>query len=115
MLISGIDPEQLFDLATDPGERINLAGNPKYQAKQEQLSAFAKQKWDMEALGEKVKLSQSRRLFLRQALQIGTTADWDYAAPDQVVEHCLRGTQIYNQWAYGGAIGWHNPGDNEKD
>ena len=114
-ITSGIDPDQLFDLASDPDERINLAGNPDYQAVQKQLSTLAKQKWDMGALAEKVKLSQARRLFLRKALATGTTADWDYAAPDPLVEHCLRGMKIYNQWAYGGAIGWRNPGENEHD
>ena len=114
-ITSGIDPEQLFDLAADPDERINLAGNPDYEDEQQQMSRLARQKWDMDELAEQVKLSQARRLFLKKALQIGTTADWDYAAPDQLVEHCLRGTKIYNQWAYDGSIGLHIPDDIEQD
>ncbi len=114
-ITSGIDPEQLFDHASDPDERINLAGNPDYCDEQQLLSTLADQKWDMDELGEQVRLSQARRLFLKKALQIGTAADWDYAAPDQLVEHCLRGTKIYNQWAYGGSIGLHIPDDIEQD
>jgi choline-sulfatase len=114
-ITSGIDPEQLFDLAADPDERVNLAGNPDYQDAQQQLAALATRKWDIAALGEQVKLSQARRLFLRQALATGVTADWDYAAPDQVVKHCLRGSKVYNQWAYDGVIDFRNPADPERD
>ena len=106
---SGIDPEQLFDLASDPKERTNQASNPDYKDAQHQLSTLARQKWDMQALTEQVKLSQTRRLFLKQALQMGSATDWDYVAKDQVAEHCLRGTKIYNQWAYDGAIDLHIP------
>ncbi|MFT5112485.1 MAG: choline-sulfatase [Parasphingorhabdus sp.] len=112
---SGIDPEQLFDLATDPDELVNLAGNPDHLSEQQQLSQLATQKWDMPILNEQIKLSQARRLFLKQTLQIGETANWDYAAPDQIVEHCLRGPTIYNQWAYGGSLGLHTPGNIEQD
>ncbi len=114
-IVSGVDPEQLFDLEADPDERINLAGNSQYHQQQQHLSDLAKQKWDMGGLTEQVKLSQSRRLFLRQALRKGVSADWDYAAPDQLVEHCLRGTKIYNQWAYDGAIGLQVPKDKKQD
>ena len=73
------------------------------------LSELAQQQWDMERLTAQVELSQTRRLFLRKALRMGETADWDYAAPDQQVEHCLRGTKIYNQWAYGGVVDFRVP------
>ncbi len=110
-IVSGIDPTQLFDLSTDPDERVNRAGDPGYDEIEQQMSNLVKQKWDMDALSEQVKLSQARRLLLRQVLKSGETADWDYAAPDQLVEHCLRGTKIFNQWAYDGALGLHRPDD----
>ncbi|QBG46183.1 DUF4976 domain-containing protein [Verrucomicrobia bacterium S94] len=31
------DPDQLYDLKRDPRETTNLAGNPEYQAKLEQM------------------------------------------------------------------------------
>ena len=101
---SGVDPEQLFDLGNDPDELINLIGNPDYQAMHQEMSALAEQKWDAQALSVQIKLSQKRRLFVREALRIGQVADWDYVAPDQAVEHCLRGKKIYNKWAYGGVL-----------
>lgn len=112
---SGCDPEQLFDLAADPDELVNLAGHADYAEQQQQLTDLARQQWDMEQLTAQVELSQARRLFLRKALRIGATADWDYKAPDQQVEHCLRGTKIYNQWAYGGVIDFKVPEDQGED
>jgi arylsulfatase A-like enzyme len=37
--------EELYDLARDPDELLNLAGNPAYKAKQSQLSAAADAWW----------------------------------------------------------------------
>ena len=101
---SGIDPEQLFDLEKDPDELDNLIGNADYQSEHQILSDLLHSKWDMTDLTVKVELSQKRRLFLRQALREGKTADWDYSAPDQLVEHCLRGSKLYNDWAYNSVL-----------
>ena len=108
-ICSGVDPEQLFDLEKDPHELNNLIGNTAYHSTHETLSALARAKWDVTSLTEKIKLSQKRRLYLRQVLRLGETADWDYTAPDQVVEHCLRGDKIYNHWAYDDVFGFEIP------
>jgi choline-sulfatase len=42
------DREQLFDLAADPGEVVNLAGKPEHQALQEDLKKLALASWKME-------------------------------------------------------------------
>ena len=39
---SGIDPEQLFDLDTDPNELDNLIGNPEYAGEYKALSELSK-------------------------------------------------------------------------
>lgn len=101
---SGIDPEQLFDLDQDPNELDNLIGNPKYEAEQRALHILAEQKWNMASLTEEINLSQKRRLFLHKTLQIGQHAPWDFKAPDQQVDQCLRGNNRYNDWAYGDVL-----------
>ena len=58
----------------------------------------------MEELTEAINLSQKRRLFLHRALQIGERAAWDYPAPDQPADQCLRGSKKYNDWAYGDVL-----------
>ncbi len=110
-ICSGVDPEQLFNLDKDPDELCNLIGNVGYQTEHETLSALATAKWDMASLTEKIKLSQKRRLYLRQVLRMGETADWDYTAPDQMVEHCLRGEKVYNHWAYDDVYGFKTPSE----
>ena len=107
---SGIDPEQMFDLESDPDELHNLVGEADYVAKHQTLSDLLHSKWDITDLATKVELSQKRRLFLRRALREGQAADWDYVAPDQLVEQCLRGRTIYNDWAYSSVLDLKFPG-----
>ena len=69
-------------------------------------------KWyvvDAEDLARKILLSQHRRLFLRQALAQGQTADWDFVATDELEQHCLRADKVYSQWAYQGILGYRFP------
>ena len=101
---SGIDPEQLFDLDKDPNELYNLIGNPDYADEYKALSELSKRKWNIEELTEAINLSQKRRLFLHKTLQIGEQTSWDYNAPDQQVDQCLRGKKGYNDWAYGDVL-----------
>jgi len=108
---SGIDPEQLFDLEQDPNELNNLIGDADYQSEHQTLSDLLHSNWDMTDLSAKVELSQKRRLFIRQSLLQGQSTDWDYVAPDQLVEHCLRGRKAYNDWAYDSVLGLEFPED----
>lgn len=107
--LSGIDPEQLFDLDSDPLELNNLAGQVEYRQTQARLRSLAELKWDVDQLTEKVKSSQSSRLFIAEALRQGKKAVWDYNAPDQSVDQCLRPPETYNQWAYENLVGFRKP------
>ena len=108
---SGIDPEQLFDLDNDPLEMNDLIGDPDYQVQYQKLFELSSQKWNMSELNNLIELSQKRRLFLRQVLKQGNITDWNYVAPDQVVEQCLRGEKVYNDWAYNDVLGLRVPGN----
>ncbi|NKB62667.1 MAG: hypothetical protein GKR95_11285 [Gammaproteobacteria bacterium] len=88
-----------------PHEQTNLIGNPNYADAHGRLVELANAQWDMESLTREVSLSQRRRLFLRGALGQGKTHTWDYVAPDQVVDACLRGKNVYNEWAYNDVLG----------
>ena len=107
--VSGIDPEQLYDLNNDPLELSNLAGQADFHKTQTRLQKLIESKWDVDQLTEKVKSSQSNRLFIAQALKQGMKADWDYNAPDQTVGQCLRPPETYNQWAYENLVGFRKP------
>jgi len=106
---SGIDPEQLFNLETDPNELNNLIDNSDSAGKLQGMRELSHRCWDLELLADKVRTSQKRRLFLREVLKIGVREPWDYTPADPVSEHGLRGDDIYNQWAYGSTVGLKQP------
>ncbi len=108
---SSVDPVQLFDLAADPRERVNQAGNPDYAGQRAALAQMVGERWDEEQLVRDIVASQKRRLFLRQVLAQGRQHSWDYAADDELERHCLRADRIYSQWAYDGIVGYRFPED----
>jgi len=76
------DPDQLFDLAADPGERANLAERPEARSLVTRCRAEINERWDMEALDRSVRESQRRRHLIAEALAVGAPAPWDYE-PDR--------------------------------
>ncbi len=76
---SPADPDQLFDLVADPGERLNLAEDP---ASAGLAGAFRREvaaRWDLATLDRDVRRSQQRRLAVSAALGTGIRTSWDYA------------------------------------
>lgn len=70
------DPDQLFDLAADPDECRNLAGERPELVQSYQ--AEVAQRWDIEALRQEVLASQRRRRLVARALATGEPASWDW-------------------------------------
>ncbi len=72
------DPEQLYDLVSDPLERANRASDP---AEAKTLAAFraeALARWDEEALRAQVIASQRRRHLVASTMAQGRHTSWDY-------------------------------------
>ena len=103
-IASDIDPPQLFDLVNDADECNNLAEDPAHRDTRNSLSILATDCWNSKLLHEKVKASQRRRLFLRNALAQGSQTPWDYTPRDQAADHYLRAGRTYNEWAYNNMI-----------
>jgi len=72
------DPDQLYDLASDPQERANLAGDPASAALSGEFRREVAARWDLAALDREVRRSQRRRMTVREALGTGTPAPWDF-------------------------------------
>ena len=75
---SPADPDQLFDLAADPDEQVNLADEPASASLVDEFRGEMAARWDLPALDQAVRLSQQRRLAVREALGTGIQTPWDF-------------------------------------
>jgi choline-sulfatase len=75
---SPVDPDQLFDLSHDPGERDNLAENPSYAALAADFRVEVTKRWDLVELDARVRDSQRRRRLVNAALDKGKIQAWDF-------------------------------------
>src|SRR3954471_11013072 len=78
---SPVDPDQLYDLAADPQERVNLALDPDWSVPVKELRARVERDWDMDALHADVVADQARRRLVNAALRTGTVTPWEYTPP----------------------------------
>jgi choline-sulfatase len=80
------DPDQLYDLAADPRELRNIAGDERGAA----LVAEADRRWDLAKLERDVVESQRDRRLVAPALDRGRHAAWDYAPPPDAALRYVR-------------------------
>ncbi len=85
-----IDPEQLFDIASDPLELTNLAENPAHEAALERFRVMAAARWDLETFDADVRQSQARRLVVYEALRNGSYYPWDFQPLRDASERYMR-------------------------
>jgi choline-sulfatase len=85
-----VDPDQLYDLATDPGERVNLAARTEWAATVVDFRAEVARRWDLAQLHEDVLQDQARRRFVMQALRSGTHTPWEFAPRRDAANEYMR-------------------------
>ena len=85
-----LDPDQLFDLETDPHELTNLAEVPAHAGTRTQLQAKAETRWDLAAFDADVRESQARRWVVYEALRQGGYYPWDYQPLQKASERYMR-------------------------
>ena len=98
------DPPLLFDLAADPDETRNLAGDAGAAAVQAELEAVTARTWDASALDRAVRESQAARRLVGEALATGARRSWDYQPARDASKAYYRGLGDI-QDAYSGSIG----------
>ena len=72
------DPDQLFNLESDPLERNNLATSKEHGKLVTEFRAEVAQRWDVDALHAQVLASQERRHLVYNALSQGKHTSWDF-------------------------------------
>jgi len=89
-IVCALDPDQMFDLAADPHEQVNLADAPRWAETARKMRRKIEEKWSLSAFDDAVRHSQSRRLIVYQALRNGSYFPRDYQPLQQAGERYMR-------------------------
>lgn len=84
------DPPMLFDLASDPHERANKAGDAASADRELALKTQIDARWNLDAFDAAVRESQARRLVVYEALRNGAYYPWDYQPLQRASERYMR-------------------------
>ena len=85
-----IDPPMMFDLETDPHERVNIAGDPNHAEAAERFAAEVRQRWDSEKIRQDVIRTQKQRRAVHAAMECGPLTSWDYNPPRDASQEYVR-------------------------
>ena len=72
------DPDQLFDLETDPEELVDRAEDPDCEEVLGTMRREAEAYWTLQQFDSEVRQSQARRLLVNKALREGGYYPWDF-------------------------------------
>jgi choline-sulfatase len=72
------DPDQLYDLDSDPHELVNLAGESGHAELRRSFREEVAARWDLRELERRVLESQRERRLVDEALGAGRSIAWDY-------------------------------------
>jgi choline-sulfatase len=82
-LVRGLgEPDLVYDVACDPWERDNLAGDPGRRDEVASLAAAVDARWDLVSLNDEVLRSQERRRLVARSLATGALIRWDLGTSD---------------------------------
>ncbi|HEX4472677.1 MAG TPA: choline-sulfatase [Nocardioides sp.] len=90
LICSPADPDQLFDLSTDPLERVDRAADPDAAQVLTELRAEVAARWDLDQIDREVRESQRRRRIVGEAHAQGRPPAWDYAPAYDAARRYIR-------------------------
>jgi choline-sulfatase len=91
-----VDPDQLYDVAADPDERVNLAGQAGMAAVVDDFRAEVARRWNLSQVNEEVLASQQRRHFVYASLRQGRFQPWDFQPSRDASRLYIRNDQELN-------------------
>jgi choline-sulfatase len=103
------DPDQLYDLAEDPAELVNLAGFPEHQGTLRELRGEVARHWELDELGRRVLASQRERHLVLRALGEGAFRSWAYQ-PIPKDRYVRGGADLYELQRQARLDAQHRPG-----
>ena len=93
------DPAQLYDVTTDPLERVNLALDPEHSELAAEFATEVDKRWDASAIRERVVASQHARHVLHAAMSSGPLVSWDH---EPVADSANAYVRNHQDWAESG-------------
>ena len=93
---SPVDPDQLYDVAADPDERVNLAGQAGQDSRVKAFREEVARRWDLSRVNEEVLASQQRRHFVYASLRQGRFQPWDFQPSRDASRQYIRNDQELN-------------------
>lgn len=91
-----VDPDQLYDLASDPDERVNLAADRANISILESFRAEVARRWALEEIDAAVLASQRQRHLVYGALRKGRFQPWDFQPVRDATRLYIRNDQELN-------------------
>jgi len=91
-----VDPDQLYDVAADPDERVNLAGQAGMASVVEDFRGEVARRWNLSQVNEEVLASQQRRHFVYASLRQGRFQPWDFQPVRDASRLYIRNDQELN-------------------
>lgn len=85
-----LDPDQLYNLETDPHELNNLAQDMNFTPMLAWFQTIARQQWNMKQFDDDVRESQARRWVVYPALRNGAYFPWDHQPLQKASERYMR-------------------------
>ncbi|PJE32000.1 choline-sulfatase [Pseudooceanicola antarcticus] len=85
-----LDPPLLYNLAEDPAELVNRAGDPAAQEVEAEFARMFEAYWDLAGFDAEVRESQARRLIVYEALRNGEYFPWDFEPLQKASERYMR-------------------------
>jgi choline-sulfatase len=90
------DPDQLYDLESDPDELVNLAGSSAHAGVHHALREAVAERWDLDDLRDRVLASQDERRLIARALNRGAHTPWDFLPePDGAMRYVRSRADLY--------------------
>ena len=93
---SPVDPDQLYDLMSDPFEQSNLAGSSDHATTVAAFRGEVGRRWSLPTVHEQVLASQRRRHLVDAALRIGRRLPWDFQPMRDASRMYVRNDQELN-------------------